>query len=129
MNEFHLLVVVSRNYKIRQNQSTPWHSKQFRSHFETLTRGNILLMGRTTFESLPDDCKPFLDRLNVVLTSESGKYQGIQSEHLMFSDLYKFDNLVLPEYPSSHVWVIGGKTAYESLINRCKNTQTFFLNT
>jgi dihydrofolate reductase len=46
----------------------PWDAPDDLKRFSKLTRGNTVLMGRKTWDSLPKSFKPLPDRLNVVVT-------------------------------------------------------------
>ena len=41
-------------------------------HFRNTTKGATVIMGRLTYESLPDDYRPLPDRTNIVLSRQSG---------------------------------------------------------
>ena len=48
----------------------PWHLPEDLAHFRRLTTGATVVMGRHTWDSLPDRFRPLPDRANVVLTSD-----------------------------------------------------------
>ncbi|WP_062312958.1 dihydrofolate reductase [Demequina rhizosphaerae] len=47
----------------------PWHLPEDLAHFQALTRGHAVIMGRRTWESLPPRFRPLPGRVNVVVTS------------------------------------------------------------
>ena len=61
-----LIVAIAKNNIIGKNNAIPWHIPEDLIRFKYLTMGNIIIMGRMTFESLPDG--PLKDRLHIVLT-------------------------------------------------------------
>lgn len=79
--------------------------------FKQLTTGNIVLMGRKTFESI--GCKSLSDRINIVISSAK-KYEN--------EGVIAFDNLeTAVEYSKQNfsdkdLYVIGGGQVYEECI-------------
>lgn len=56
---------MSENRVIGQGNNIPWHLPEDFKWFKKMTKGNVVVIGRKTFESLG---KPLPDRLNVILT-------------------------------------------------------------
>jgi dihydrofolate reductase len=50
----------------------PWHLPEDMKHFRELTAGKPVIMGRKTWESLPERFRPLPGRLNIVVTRQSG---------------------------------------------------------
>lgn len=81
--------------------------------FKELTKYGTVIMGRKTWDSLPDKFKPLPDRQNIILSRSlkhiDGKYLG--------GDVLIKDNLdsVIKShsgYPGN-TWIIGGESIYE----------------
>ena len=53
---------------IGRNGTMPWHVPEDLNHFKEITAGKPVIMGRRTWESLPDACKPLPGRVNIVIT-------------------------------------------------------------
>ena len=47
----------------------PWHLPEDLAHFKRTTIGHPVIMGRSTWESLPDKFRPLPGRTNIVITS------------------------------------------------------------
>jgi dihydrofolate reductase len=47
----------------------PWHLPEDLARFQSLTRGHAVIMGRRTWESLPEKFRPLPGRVNIVVTS------------------------------------------------------------
>ena len=62
------------NNGISKNGAIPWKSKTDLNFFYNTTKGNVVIMGRTTFLSLPENCRPLKNRLNIVLTTNPELY-------------------------------------------------------
>ncbi len=79
----------------------PWHLPEDLAHFKDLTRGGTVIMGRRTWDSLPERFRPLPDRTNIVVTRQPGWISdGVSTVHSLE------DALAHPgEQPT---WVIGG---------------------
>lgn len=66
-----IIVAVTENDAIGRNGELLFHYKEDLKNFKKLTSGNIVLMGRKTYESIG---KPLPNRINIVLT------RGVNSE-------------------------------------------------
>ena len=84
--------------------------------FVSLTRGSTVLMGRTTFESLPGG--PLKGRRNVVVTHDAAYAQAHEGIECATS-LGQACELVGRDEPDK-VWLIGGESLYRALLGRCE---------
>ena len=82
---------------------------------------NAVIMGRKTWESLPERCRPLPDRLNVVL-SRGDPLVGVNDDTRHLISVFKDLDLALESLSSdpqvNEIFVIGGSTVYELAINR-----------
>ncbi len=97
---------------IGKDDGLPWRLRADMLRFKRLTVGeghNAVLMGRTTWESLPEAYRPLSERLNIIVTrneeySVDGAYACLSIEK----------GLGLAEENSSDIcWIIGGANVYE----------------
>ena len=85
----------------------PWHLPEDLALFRRLTMGATVVMGRRTWESLPDRFRPLPGRTNVVLTSDPGWVaEGARTAVSV--------QQVLDEHES--LWVIGGGAVYAAFL-------------
>jgi len=63
-----LIAAVARNGVIGSNNALPWHLPEDLKHFKQLTTGQAVIMGRKTWESLPERFRPLPGRQNIVVT-------------------------------------------------------------
>jgi dihydrofolate reductase len=64
----------------------PWYNKEDMAHFKNTTMGHYVLMGRKTWESIPEKYRPLPGRVNIVVSSNpitkaqtvKNLYDGIQ---------------------------------------------------
>lgn len=67
-----IVVAHSSNRVIGRDGDLPWHLPADLRRFRELTVGGAVVMGRRTFESLPEAFRPLPDRRNIVLSSAPG---------------------------------------------------------
>jgi dihydrofolate reductase len=67
-------IVVARagNGVIGRDGTLPWHLPTDMRRFRELTLGHTVVMGRGTYESIPDRYRPLPERRNLVLSSKRG---------------------------------------------------------
>ena len=63
-----LVAAIARNGVIGRDGAIPWRIPEDVAHFKELTTGHAVVMGRRTWDSLPDRFRPLPDRRNVVVT-------------------------------------------------------------
>lgn len=83
----------------------PWHLPEDLKHFRELTGGDPVVMGRRTWESLPERFRPLPGRDNIVVTRQPGfDAPGATVVHSLEAALSGHDDAT--------VWVIGGAELY-----------------
>lgn len=75
------MVAYSTNRVIGAGGGVPWHLPGDMRCFRELTTGGTVVMGRRTFESLPERFRPLPDRRNLVISSASD-YRAVGAEVL-----------------------------------------------
>ena len=116
---YNIIVAICENNGIGYNNGLPWNIKEDLKIFSKLTRGNnnnAIIMGRNTFESLPNNFLPKRD--NLILSSSI-----IIDEKREDNIIKTFDNInSIIEFCNSknyqEVWIIGGQLIYESFLRK-----------
>ncbi|WP_028936074.1 dihydrofolate reductase [Pseudonocardia spinosispora] len=101
-----LIWAQAANGVIGAHGALPWDLPEDRKHFRALTVDGTVLMGRATWDSLPEPFRPLPRRRNVVLTRQSG-----------WSAPGAIPVTSLPEALAEHtgdLWVIGGAEVYRA---------------
>jgi len=101
-----LIAAVGRNRVIGIHDQLPWHLPEDLQHFRNVTRGHPVIMGRKTWESLPDAFRPLPERLNIVLSRQA---------HYLADGAQVADSLAAAlELAGQHpeAFVIGGEQLY-----------------
>lgn len=63
-----VIAAVARNGVIGRDGQMPWHLSADMAHFRSLTSGCPVIMGRSTWDSLPPRFRPLPGRTNIVVT-------------------------------------------------------------
>jgi dihydrofolate reductase len=105
MSEISIVAAVADNYAIGKGNKLPWHLPADLKHFRELTTGHAVVMGKRTFESLPNG--PLPNRKNVVLTSVMS--EGVNEGYFEADSLE--DALYLCE-KEDKVFIVGGAAVY-----------------
>jgi dihydrofolate reductase len=65
-----LIAAVAQNRAIGKNNQLLWHLPEDMRYFREITRGKTVIMGRKTWESLPEKFRPLPGRHNIVVTHD-----------------------------------------------------------
>jgi dihydrofolate reductase len=69
-----IIVAHAQNRVIGSDGDIPWHLRDDLLFFKDATLGNVVIMGRKTYESIPDKHRPLKDRLTYVITRNPDYY-------------------------------------------------------
>lgn len=105
-----IIAAVAENGVIGKDGEIPWHIPEDLEHFKEKTTGNTVVMGRKTFQSLPDSFKPLPDRENIVLTRSDfePKYESVKIANSLEEAWEKAEN--------EKVFIIGGAGVYKQVM-------------
>jgi len=92
---------------IGRDGGMPWHLPGDLKHFAELTRTATVIMGRRTWESLPDAYRPLPGRSNIVVTSRSSVEDAMAADSLDAAL-----EMATTMDDAADAWVIGGGTLY-----------------
>ena len=105
-----LIWAQARGGVIGAGNALPWHLPEDQRHFRETTSGGTVVMGRATWQSLPDRFRPLPGRRNVVLTRDAG-FVAPGAE--VTDDLARG---AAPAERGGPVWVIGGAQVYAAAL-------------
>lgn len=107
-----LIAALSANGCIGIQGRLPWHLPEDLARFKALTLGKAVLMGRKTWESIPDRFRPLPQRTNVVISRSTG-YDAPPGVSVFSS----VDDALIA-LADQDVYVIGGAQIYAQTIDR-----------
>lgn len=116
-----MIVACDKYGGIGYNGKLPWetHFKHDIANFTNLTTGHGVLMGRKTWESLPDKHKPLKNRRNYIVSSTLTLEEALQYDKTAF--VYKtVDDAINGARMDGvrQLWAIGGSTIYQDILKR-----------
>lgn len=101
---------------IGRDGEMPWHLPEDFAHFKSKTVGAPVIMGRTTWESLPAKSRPLPGRTNIVLT----RNPAFSATGAVVVGSTKQAIAAAQEAAgtsgSSRIWIIGGANVYEQFM-------------
>ena len=109
-----IIASADNNWAIGKNNELLIRIPQDMKRFRQMTTGNVVVMGRKTLESFPNQA-PLKDRVNIVLTSNPNyEVKGAVIVHSL-------DELQeeLQKYNSEDIYVIGGDSIYRQVLDLC----------
>lgn len=116
-----MILAITKNGIIGIDNKIPWYIKADLQRFRELTTNHIVVMGRKTFESLPNG--PLKNRINIVITRDPTN-QTTQYANVYFTTIDGIDELIEkiqhqePSTPKKQVFIIGGAQIYNYFLNQ-----------
>ena len=134
------ILAIDSNNGLSKEGIIPWNNKKDLNFFYKKTKNNVVIMGKNTYLSLPENIRPLKNRLNIILTSnpdiflneenKENEYKSRRSE-AMFTNNMNIHSAILNNresflkcYPALSrdfkIFIIGGKKIYDHYIPLCE---------
>ena len=112
-----IIVAMDEEGAIGKDDALPWRLKSDMERFRILTEGdgfNSVIMGRKTWDSLPETFRPLPDRVNIVMSRDTE-----WSDEGAINALYvgRAIEIAFAE-GSEECWIIGGSQIYKIFLDR-----------
>lgn len=118
-----MIAAVDPNWCIGKDNELLFHDSDDLAYFKEVTKNSIVIMGRKTWESLPN--KPLPDRFNFIITNNknlinSNKYENNMSSNYFYGTLDDLKTFLLRyiyfiQYIKyKNIFIIGGESIYKS---------------
>ncbi len=106
-----LIAAISENNCIGKNNALLWHIPEDMKHFKEITIGKTVMMGRKTWESLPEKYRPLPKRTNIVVTR--------QTNYTVPENAFCYPSIesALAVHGDNEIMVIGGGQIYAATID------------
>ena len=112
-----IIVAMDEDGFIGKGNDLPWRLASDMARFKRLTEGdgfNSVIMGRKTWDSLPDTFRPLPERVNIVMSRDT-EWSAEGAETALY--VGRAIELAFAE-GSEECWVIGGAQIYEMFLDR-----------
>lgn len=113
-----LIVAMDKERGIGRNNDLMWHLAADMKFFKETTSGQVVVMGRKNYDSIPERFRPLPNRENVVLTrNTSFEAEGCKVFHSLEDCLSYFEGET-----ERTVFIIGGGEIYRQALDlKCVN--------
>lgn len=113
---FKIIACINQKRVLGKDGKLLYTIKNDLSNFCRMTTNNVVIMGRKTFNSLPNG-EPLKDRINIVLTTdeEFGVYQDYDNVYIVHS-VKDVVELCEAFFSDKELFVIGGETLYRQFM-------------
>lgn len=117
-HKLYIIVATDENNGIGKNGKMPWNLKDELKHFQAVTtktkdseKQNMVIMGRTTWYSIPEKHRPLKNRRNIVLTRES----ETNTKDVTFCNSMD-EALGKANENTENIFIMGGASVYKQAI-------------
>lgn len=115
--EIALIWAQARGGVIGADGGIPWHLPEDLAHFREVTAGGTVVMGRRTWESLPERFRPLPGRRNIVVTRQAGwSSPGAVTVHSLDDALGENGTRTGAGTGKATTWIIGGGEIYRAAL-------------
>jgi len=90
-----------------------WDLPEDLKYFRKVTQGKVVIMGRKTYESIPEKFRPLPNRKTFILTRDPD-YNVVHPDVKVFTDVEKC--LMVAKLASEEVMIAGGEQIYKLLL-------------
>lgn len=109
-----LIVAIAKNYAIGKNNNLLFALPSDLKFFKEKTINNIVVMGKSTYLSLPK--RPLPNRINIVLSKDPFFNPPNTIVVRSLEELF----VVLKKYDDNKIYICGGASIYNLLMDYCK---------
>ena len=108
MRKISIIVAIAQNHAIGKDNKLLWHISEDLKRFKRITKGCKVIMGRSTYLSLP--FRPLPHRENIVITNVKGeKFDGCTT-------VYSIDEALEFCNENEESFIIGGASIYKQFL-------------
>lgn len=116
MTKFKIIACINQKRVLGNEGKLLYHIGNDLTNFKRMTVGNVVIMGRKTFESLPNN-EPLKDRVNIIITSNeeygvSAEFKNVYIVHSVKDAVELCDAF----FGDKEVFVIGGESIYRQFM-------------
>jgi len=119
---FSLITAIDSKCGISKNGKIPWYCPEDFGNFKTLTNNNVVIMGRTTWNSLSLIYKPIPNCINIVISRFGLSENDIISNkfpNFLFNSInqvVEYFNTNRKLYDGKKLFIVGGGNIYEQFL-------------
>jgi dihydrofolate reductase len=111
------IVAVDENWGIGKDNQLLCRIPNDLKRFKNLTEGNIVIMGRGTFESLGRKTLP--NRTNIIITHNTQEFGNPNTHNEIFMGMDEAKKYIATYCGDKNIFIIGGESIYKQLLPLC----------
>lgn len=109
-----IVAAMDENNVIGKEGDIPWHYPEDMEHFRETTTGYPVVMGRSTYESLPENYRPLPQRKNIVLTRSGIEVPEEVSVARSLEEAWE----IAEKTGKEKLFIIGGASVYRQTLDK-----------
>ena len=113
---FKIITCINKKGVIGNKGKLLYHIKNDLANFKCMTVGNVAIMGRKTFESLPGG-KPLSNRIDIVLTHDAEWGTEPADNLFIVNSIENAIGLCEAYFADKELFVIGGESIYKQFLD------------
>lgn len=111
-----IVALSTKNFGIGKDGNLPWKIKDDLARFSKLTQGSIVVMGRKTWESIPENKRPLKNRVNIIVTRFPSKYNSKDKDNEVYVAEEELESFLNIMGKHQDIFIIGGRFLYEKFM-------------
>lgn len=119
------IVAMTQDFGIGNKGDLPWpRIPEDMKHFASLTAGRPVIMGRKTWESIPEKFRPLKGRWNIIITSQHDYDTGEVPEGALVTTVPSLEmalTVIGESKKDQHPVIIGGGSIYAQAYSRIEH--------
>jgi len=114
MARVNMIAAIGKNRELGKKNGLLWHIPEDLAYFKKITSGHPVIMGRTTYESLPDSARPLPGRTNIVLSRSDEEFstEDVESVHSLK------EAFAVAKKENEDIFVLGGASVYAQALEK-----------
>jgi dihydrofolate reductase len=115
-----IIACIGLNRELGKSNNLLWHIPEDLAYFKKTTQGTPVIMGRSTFLSLPEKFRPLPGRKNIVLSRQKNNELKKYSQQIIivdnFTRAFSEAERVARKNNQREIFVIGGASIYQQTL-------------
>lgn len=118
-----MIAAIAKNNCIGKNGKLPWNIPEDMKRFREITNNKPVIMGRKTWESIPERFRPLPNRTNIIVTRQN-QYQ-VSNDVMVTNSLTE---ALQKTQTAAEVMIIGGSELYKEGIEQANKLYITHIN-
>ena len=111
-----IIAAIGKNNELGKGNDLLWHMPEDMKYFRETTRGHSVIMGRKTFESLPNG--PLPNRRNIIVTRDQNYKKNLPAQAGGIEVVNSLEDAIsLFKNEDAEVFIIGGGEIYKQAMD------------